>query len=67
MTFHILRRTKAKGALLRGSDGKVRHTFVSEGDLTCKEIERRVVETAHEEGVPQTDRNIMILEAKHER
>jgi hypothetical protein len=66
VTFTILRRTKAKGALLRGRDGKVRHAFVSEGDLTCKEMERRVVESAYDEGVPQTDRNIVILEAKDE-
>ena len=66
MTFTILHRTKAKGALVRGKDGKMRHAFVSAGDLTCKELERRAVETAHEEGVPQTDRNILILEAKHE-
>ena len=64
MTFYILRRTKAKGALVRGKDGRMRHAFVSEGDLTCKELERRAVEAAHEEGVPQTDRNILILEAK---
>ncbi|MFQ5472857.1 MAG: hypothetical protein ACE5FA_08255 [Dehalococcoidia bacterium] len=49
---------------MRGAKGNVEHVFVGDGDLTCKEMERRCIETAFSEDVPQTERNIVISEGE---
>lgn len=59
---YIGRRTEAKGALVRGPSGGVEQVFVGGAGMTCREIERRAIEAAREDGVPQTDRNIKIIE-----
>ena len=47
---------------MRGPSGKVEHAFMGDGQLTCKELEKRVIETARDEGVPQTERAIVLME-----
>lgn len=55
-------RVIARGAFVRGPSGKVEHAFMGDGQLTCKELERRAIETARDEGVPQTERAIVLME-----
>lgn len=59
----LMRRARAAGVLIRGNSGKIEETIVAAGE-TAKEIERIAVEVARDEGIPQTDRNILIVEVR---
>ena len=57
-------RTVARGAFVRGKKGNVESAFMGDGEMSCKELERRCVETAYEDGVPQNEHTIQIFEGE---
>ena len=55
-------RTLARGAFVRGPKGNVENVFIGDGELTCKEMERRALIQTDEDGVSGAERDIQILE-----
>ena len=55
-------RTLARGAFVRGPNGNVENVFIGDGELTCKELERRALIQAEEDGVAGTEHDIQIIE-----
>ncbi len=58
---YIGSRTKAKFALMRNKRGRIDEALMAAGE-SCAEIEKIAVEICREKGVPQTGRNICVVE-----
>lgn len=59
---NIGRRVMAVGAFLRNEKDEVAYSALAAGLETCKDIERGILEEARQLGIPQTNRNITIVE-----
>ena len=59
---YIGSRTMAKHVLLRNGEGRTDEALMGAGLESCSDLERMAVEIQRERGVPQTEKNITIVE-----
>lgn len=60
MAITIIVKKAARRGILRDARGKVVERIASYGLMTCGEVEKELVESAREKGIPQTDKTIQI-------